>query len=305
MPELYALGASAPHYFSKCAIAQKKPAGWQSVPAPDLPHVHVLHATSSGTGVHLLTLNSGALATTTDFTTYVSYDLDQNQTFFHKVAWRDRFVGVGFKRNGLNQEQAHVFTSDTAFDSYSWQARFAVNDSYSAFTNISATPDQGWIAVGHAESLTRSLFVTGTTLGTWNQITLPTNVQGGLWSVATNSQRVWIGGQGWVATAEIQNLSTWTRTNLSVPHAVTHVQIVNGQVIALAGDSLFYSTNLFDYAQVQVPGRCFTSAHVHDQKVYVGSQSLLTQQDVFVWDTNQKILTGEQSLVHAQVFLTV
>jgi hypothetical protein len=305
MATLYALGASAPHYFSKCGISVKQSDAWMTAPAPDVPHTHILHAVRNSTGVTLMATNAGGVITTTDFTSYVAYHMDDQQSQFVKVGWRDVFVSVGFKRDAHLREQAHIWMSGNAFDQYSWQARFAVFDDYSAFTHLCVTTGNNWIAVGHAQNLTESLFVMGSTLSSWNQITLPASLQGGIWSIAHDAGRVWVGGRGWVATTLVNNWNSWVKTDLGVPHTVTDILIQNGVVHVLAGDSLFYSDNQFDYERVQLPGRTLTCAHVHEGDLYVGSHSLLTQSDVFVWNSDSHELMGNRSNTHAYAFVTV
>lgn len=300
------LGAAAPYYFSKCGISHSSDLNtWQQDVSPPVSHTHILSADRSMSGLTVMSTNSGGVITTTDFLTYNSYDMDSKASQFHKVIWNQGFVAVGFQRNSLLQEQAYIWRSDSAFDQYSWPASFIISDAYSAFTNVTTTSGSNLIAVGYAGGLTQSVMVTGSYLGVWDQIDLPTNVQGGLWSVTSDGVRIWIGGRGWVASALLTNLQSWTKTNLDTIQTVTSIIHHAGQVYVVAGDHIYTSQNGFDYEAHQVPGRTLTTAHVHDDQVVVGSYSLLTQSDLFVWDAIQSVWQPRLSQVHGYAFVSI
>ena len=304
--DLYVLGAAAPYYFSKCGISHSANlTTWSQDVSPPVPRTHILSADRGVSGLTVMSTNSGGVITTTDFLTYNSYDMDSKASQFHKVIWNQGFVAVGFRRDAQLQEQAYIWRSGNAFDQYSWPASFLLSDSYSAFTDVTTTSGTNLIAVGHASGLTQSVFVTGSYAGAWNQIPLPQNVQGGLWSVASNGVRIWIGGRGWVASALLTNLQSWTRTNLDTAQTVTSIIHHAGQVYVVAGDHIYISENGFDYVSHQVPGRTLTTAHVHDDQVVVGSHSLLTQSDLFVWDAIQSVWQPRQSQVHGYAFVSI
>jgi hypothetical protein len=303
---LYVLGAAAPFYFSKCGISRSTDLiTWQQVPSPSLPHTHILSAARSASGIMIMSTNSGGMITTSDFQSYVTYDVDGKQSQFQKVIWNQGFVSVGFKRNNLLQEQAHVWRSSNAFDQYSWPASHIVQDDYSAFTDITTTAGTNLITVGHGASLSRSLLATGSYAGAWNLINLPSHVQGGLWSVASDGVSMWVGGRGWVASALLTNLQSWTRTNLALPHTVTSLLHHAGITYAAAGDTAYVSENGFDYVGHKLPGRTLTTLHVHDDQVLVGSHSLLTQHDLFVWDPITKVWQPRKSHVHGYAFVSI
>ena len=304
--DLYVLGAAAPYYFSKCGISHSSDLTmWQQDVSPTVPQTHILSADRSASGITVMSTNSGGVITTTDFQSYAAYDMDQKASQFHKVIWNQGFVAVGFQRNSLLQEQAYVWRSDTAYDEYSWPASFIIFDAYSALTDVVTTSGSNLIAVGHASGLSQSLLVTGSYSGLWDQIDLPTNVQGGLWSVTSNGVRIWIGGRGWVASALLTNLQSWTRTNLETAQTVASLIHHAGQVYAVAGDHIYASSNGFDFVSHQLPGRTLTTAHVHDDQVVVGSHSLLTQSDLFVWDAIQSVWQPRLSQVHGYAFVSI
>lgn len=303
---LYVLGAAAPYYFSKCGISHSSDLiTWSQDQTPAVPHTHILSADRAASGLTVMSTNSGGVITTMNFQTYVSYDMDAKSSQFNKVIWNQGFVTVGFKRNSQLQEQAHIWLSGNAFDEYSWSVSYFLSDPYSAFTDVTMTSGSSLIAVGHAGGLTQSVLATGSYAGGWNQISLPTNVQGGAWSVTSDGVRIWMGGRGWVASALLTNLQSWTRTNLATPHTVTHLMHHAGTVYAVAGDHIYLSENGFDYTASRLPGRTLTATHVHDGQVVLGSHSLLTQSDLFVWNPTQSEWQPHRSQVHGYAFVSI
>ena len=304
--DLYVLGAAAPYYFSKCGISHSSDLIlWQPDQSPPVPHTHILSADRSASGLTVMSTNSGGVITTTDFQSYAAYDMDFKHSQFQKVVWNQGFVAVGFKRNAQLQEQAYIWRSDSAFDQFSWPASFFLSNTYSAFTDVTTTSGSNLITVGYADGLSASVLATGGFTTAWNQINLPANVQGGLWSVASDGVRIWVGGRGWVATTLLTNLQSWTRTNLDTSHTVTSLMHHAGQVYAVAGDHIYTSSNGFDYVSHALPGRTLTVTHVHDGQVVVGSHSLLTQSDLFVWDAIQLAWQPRRSQVHAYAFVSI
>jgi len=298
------MGAQAINYFSKPGITRTNDLiTFDAQPTPNVPFTHVQSAARSQSGQVIMSTNSGSMITTQDFQTYSVYDLDAKASQFQKVTWNQGFVAVGFKRDQLLQEQAHVWISDSAFDQYSWPAAFIMQDAYSAFTNVSTITGDQLITVGYTNGLSTSLLVSGSYAGVWDQIDLPAHVQGGLWSVASDGVRIWIGGRGWVAQATINDLTSWTRTDLDTLSTVTHIQHHAGQVWLVAGDRMFQSSNGYDYVSEQIAGRTLTVTHVHDDQLIVGSHSLLTQSDLFVWDG--EAWNPRKSQVHAQAFVSI
>ena len=125
MSDLYVMGAQAINYFSKPGITRTNDLiTFDAQPTPNVPFTHVQSAARSQSGQVIMSTNSGSMITTQDFQTYSVYDLDARASQFQKVTWNQGFVGVGFKRDSLLQEQAHVWRSDSAFDQYSWPAAF-------------------------------------------------------------------------------------------------------------------------------------------------------------------------------------
>lgn len=306
MSNLYVLGAAAPYYFSKCGITRTSDlTTFESVSVPHVPHTHIQSAVRSDSGVTVMSTNSGGVITTADFSSYNVYDMDNKQIQFNKVIWNQGFVSVGFRRNSQLQEQAYIWRSGNAVDQYSWPAVYLIQDAYSAFMGVTATSGANLIAVGYAGGLTQSVLVTGSYLDAWNLIPLPANVQGGLWSVTSDGVRIWIGGRGWVASALLTDLQSWTRTDLTPAHTVTSIMHHAGQVYVVAGDHIHTSTNGFDYVSHQLPGRTLTVTHVHDDQVVMGSHSLLTQSDLFVWDAVQSVWQPRQSQVHGYAFVSI
>lgn len=306
MPDLYVCGASAINYYSKCGICVTTDLlSFSNTAVPDLPYTHMLGAARSPDSTCLITTNSGGVIRTSDFVSYVCYDMNFKQSQMNQIIHNNQFIAAGYDRNHLNQEQAQLWISGNGFDQYSWQARYAVFDTYSAFTNLCTTAGSNVVAVGYADNLRTSLLVMGTALGTWQRVNLPSQLQGGLWSVASDGVRVWVGGQGWVATALLSNLNSWTKTDLGVSQTVRSLVTVNNQVVAVAGDQIFYSDNLFDYQHTQVPGHTLTQCVVFGDKVIIGSHSLLTQSDLFVWDPTLKSLQNKSCGVQAYAFMIV
>lgn len=306
MPNLYAFGAQAINYYSKCAICSTTDGTtFPTVVAPDLPYTHLLSVAQSPDGAWCMTTNSGGAVRTSDLVNYYAYDLNNKQSQFIKVLYNTQFVSVGYTRTAQNSEQAMIFSSDSAFDEYSWQTRFAIFDAYSSFTDVCTTIDDTVIAVGHANQLQTSLMVTGSVSSTWNQIPLPQNLQGGLWSVHSDGTHIWVGGRGWVAKAPLSNLTSWIRTDLSVSSTVTQIVTLNGVTVAIAGNMLFHSTNGVDYMAIQIPGHQLTCAHAYEGKIWVGGHSLLTQSDMWVFDPVSKSIQPKKTGVHAYSFVTV
>lgn len=299
------LGASATNYFNKCGISQTDNlTDFQSLSVPDLPFTSIQCAAIHNNLV-VMSTQSGSMITTSNFQDYDTYDFNQKQNQVQKMVWNQEFVAAGFTRNVQMQEQACVWLSTNGADEYSWRAAYLVQDDYSAFTNMITTLGTQIMAVGHAQNLTQSLMLLGSVNGTWQLIPLPAQVQGGLWSVASDGLRIWVGGRGWIAQSSLANLASWIRTDLPTKKTIQHIQFVNNQVIALVGDQVYTSSNGVDYTSTHIMGRNLTVSHVHDGEIILGSHSLLTQSDLFVWNSSDQSWQPRKSQVHAQAFLSI
>jgi hypothetical protein len=310
MSELYCLGGSARHYYSKPVIrVSTQIPEFETVDLGVTTQGHIQTATRTPTGFWCMACSNGVMIRSDTQVPFVAYDFDSKNSQILKLVFsQSNHVAVGFKRLPNLKEQAHIWISTSAFDQYSWQAVHAEFDSYSAYTQAHVVNSNQILVVGHAQGLTRSLLVQGSPTSGWGNIQLPDSMSGGAWSVTHDAGRVWVAGRGWIATTllnQITNPDSWTVTELPTTRAVTHM-IVHGQITwAVAQDHLLYSSNAFDYQIIHKPGRTFTQLHVHENKIYVGSHSLLTQSDLYMWDPVQKDLIAYQSLAHANAFVTV
>jgi len=306
MPNLYAFGAQAINYYSKCGICSTTDlTSFVPVSAPNLPYTHLLSATRSPSGAWCMSTNSGGAVRTSNLVDYYSYDLSNKQWQFNKVLYSTQFVAVGFVRTLENLEQATLFISDSAFDEYSWQARFAVFDTYSAFTDVCNTSAGNMVAVGYANKLQTSLMIVGSVSGRWEQIQLPEHIQGGVWSVSSDGTHIWVGGRGWIAVAPLTNLSNWIRIDLGTSDTVTQIVNANGLTAAVAGDRVFYSTNGVDYDNILIPGHELTCVHAYNSKIIIGGHSMLTQTDMWVFDPVSKQVDPKKTGIHAYSFVMV
>lgn len=307
---LISLGTSPIHYFNKSAVSETVDLNtFRLLGTPFDTHNTCQHACVSNLGLYLAVSNSGLAATSSDLINWNTYDLQNRSLQFMKVTHNDQFVAVGFQKNSDLSETAQVWSSTNAFDGFSWTARFAQNSSSSVFRDVCTLSGVNLVTVGgsdHTGPVT-SLLVTGTATGAWDPIPLPEDLQGGLYSVAYDlaQNRIWVGGLGWIATADWQQAqTTWTKTVLvDAPIAVQNILFVNNQVICTIRDHVFVSDNLFDYTSIPVPGHAFTAITHYNNQIILGTHSLLTEHTAFVLDTQTLSVTGLQTQVSANAFI--
>lgn len=307
---LISLGTSPIHYFNKSAVSESVNLNSFTLKgAPFNVYNTCQHACVSPGGKYLAVSNSGLAATSMDLINWNTYELEYRTRQFMKVTHNNQFVAVGFERDQNQTETARIWSSGDAFDGFSWSALTFQNTSPSVFRDITTYQDDILMVVGgssHSKPAT-SLLCLGTSTSTWQYYDLPAQLQGGLYSVLYNFNlnRVWVGGLGWIATADWQGVNTqWVRTNLidsAIP--VQNIQFINEQVICTARDRIFVSNNLFDYKSVQVPGHSFSAQTFYNNQIILGTHSLLTEYTAFVLDPDTLTVNGLNTLVSANAFL--
>ena len=309
---LISLGSSPIHYFSKSAVSSTQDlVTFQSLPAPFPVHNQIQHACVDTSGLCVAVSNSGLAATTTDFETWSSYQLPGRNSQFMKVIHANQFVAVGYMRQPDLSEQATVFTSTNAFDGFSWYALQILPNRMSCLMDVVSLPAGQLVAVGINTDTapTQSVLTWGTLNTPWQVISLPPELQGGIYSVKYDAalNRLWLGGAGWVATGIwTQNSTTWTKTQLPLPaQPVNLIEYHAGKVTCVSRDQIFVSANLFDYDQTQLTGHAITAITVFDDQIILGTESFLNAHSAFVLNTADLSLQGVQSGVSARAFIVI
>jgi hypothetical protein len=227
---------------------------FDSLPAPfDVTHTVKSVATSS-TGLWAASSNSGSAAWTSNIDqAWNSYPLQQQHAQFNHLRWiNNQFVAVGYSRSADLIESATTWTSSSAFDSSSWTARYNLLRPSSSYLNqVMSLGSNTVISVGvQLNNSVPLLLRSNDDAATWDRITLPTSWRGALHSVAHDavSNRVWLGGMGWIATGVWADAATsWQLIPLTQIKPVRTLLYHQNMVVPTTLDQAWISTNGFDF----------------------------------------------------------
>lgn len=248
--------------------------------------------------------NSGGAAWTSNIDQgWNSYVIQQQRSQFNHILWiNNQFVAVGFSRSGDLVEGATTWTSSNAFDSSSWTARYNLLGSSSSYLNQTASLGSNTvISVGAQLNSSMPLLLRSNDgAATWDRITLPASWRGPLHSVAHDavSNRVWLGGTGWIATGVwADDVTTWQVIRVAQAKPVRTLLHHQGRVVATTLDQAWISSNGFDFDGLHQPGHSFVSSVVFEDSVILGVEGLLRTHTQFelVTSSHHHALQGSNS----------
>jgi hypothetical protein len=159
---------------------------------------------------------------------------------------------------------------------------------------------------------------------TWHTINLPSYLNSPIYSVTydSNTNAIWIGGRGWIATGMWQNNSTQWAVNdaiqdQNISKPVTRIyhsdQMASPITVAVSGASIFSSINGVDWATQTYPGYVFadvisyTNSVMGETLIYASVGGLLNEFTGFKGRLTSDRVTwsGFNNQIHANKFLIV
>lgn len=251
------------------------------------------------------------------------------------------YILVGARKDPVTlNEYAVIYTTATGDATNSWYKAYESADPHSMIMDVTAVGTTNTlVAVGYQNGIKNPLAILSPDLGqTWNNIPLdPTVFSSAVYSVAvggdfnppnnptTVTTNIYFGGNGWISIYE-QKLFVNTQSTTEKFYLLSDQFKVNNQakpirriaanntyaaglikthnLIALQGDTVHYSNNLFDWQSLQQPGYHFVSAFYDttyaDGTWYLGTQSMLNQYNMFTLaaEDSQPIADDAQLLPH-------
>lgn len=320
MTQLYAFGQDPRAFYSQSlgSVAVENLDGsitWSSLSQPMKVHTGLKSAASDGT-VWISVGGGYGSSSTNPAHTWLDYSIWQGWTNLTKIVHNGaEFYAVGFVKNSSNRdEQATVFTTNDGADSSVWVQQFLYPNSYSGFCDIASLGGSQLIAVGYQNGLNNALVAFTSDGIIWQTLDLDPQLTGAIFSVSYDavSNRIWLGGQGWIATG----LWNQTATQFSIsrnlrsngkPRAVTAIANNGNQVVACQASNAWFSSNGTDWYAAAQPGYNFESAAWFANKWYLGCTSTLNQYTGFVMTINglSPSLVGFNNGVQATSLFTV
>lgn len=317
MTNLYAFGQDPLSFYSQgLGSVSADGATWTKLSKPMPARNNLASAATDGT--NWVAVGPGVAASTLDpGATWNSYSLWNGWATLTKIIHNGtRFYSVGFEKNWSDlAERAVVFSTVAGGDASVWAQQYEHAQLNSGFVDVLSLGGSNLLAVGWEEDLAQSLAAVSTDGTEWEPIALGSAIPGAVFSATYHaaSNRVWVAGQGWIATALWTPLSPeWTVSrdlfSNQRPRAIT-VLANNGanNVIAAGASTVWYSRNGTDWYSLDAPGYTFTSAAFYQNRWYLGCVSTLNRWTGFTLDPalNEPSLEGYHSGVQATSLLVV
>lgn len=317
MTNLYAFGLDPLSFYSQAlGSVSNDGVNWTTLPKPMPPKNNLSSVATDGS--IWIGVGPGVASSSNDpAASWYAYTVWNQWVNFRKIIYHQTlFFAAGFaKKLNLLEEQACIFSTADGSDESVWVERYQHPNSYSGFYHIESLNTNGLVAVGYQNGITLPLICTSSDGTVWNAIAVSSNLEGPLFSASydISSNRMWIGGQGWIASGMWNQESTeWTVSkNLysgNKPCAIT-VLANNGasNVIAAGASTVWYSRNGTDWYSLDAPGYTFTSAAFYQNRWYLGCVSTLNRYTGFTLDPtlDEPLLEGYHSGVQATSLLVV
>ena len=322
MTTLYAFGSNPLSLDSRSAATSTTDGiTWIALP-PQFSEVG-FNTTTATDGTNWCTASSfGQIATSNDLTNWAAYDPEYKSWLITKIKYGNgNFVCVGHEKNGSTlAETAFVAASGNGIEATfarTWISRGVG----STLFDLQSGGGTLWFAAGATtDFLTPILLSSSNGVLHWTQYTLPSMIEG-LYSVGydSTSNRIWVGGRGKIATGIWNgNSTTWvindsiTNDEKNKPITKIYSCVINGVsvVIALAGSTVWYSTNSVDWHSVTQFGYVFSDVVQFNSILYFSTWGQLTQFTGFTssWNptsTSPMTLVGYNNGVQAYSLLAI
>lgn len=302
---LYAFGSDPSKIDSRSAVASTSDGTNWTALAPSFVEPG-FNTTTATNGINWVTTSSfGQIAITDDLTNWTAYDPEDKNWLITRLQYGNgNFVCVGHEKNANTLvETAFVATSGNGVEATftrTWISRGLP----STLFDLTFATGSTWFAVGSTTDLTTPILLSSTNGAQhWDTNTIPTSI-GPLYSVAYNSatSRIWVGGKGKIATGiwdgdqtqwVINDSLTDNRKNKPILKIFSCVISGVTLIIALAGSTIWYSTNSVDWQSVSKVGYTFADVAYYNSKLIFSVWGPLLQYTGFtaVWTPTSPAMT--------------
>ena len=273
----------------------------------------------------------GEFTVSSDLINWYSYPAENKTWLVNRIAYGNgKFVAVGHEKNPTNlAETGFVAVSNNGAPG-TWVRRWISYGAPVCLFDVQYMGGTNWIAVGNQDNFSNPIMLySSDNASTWQSISLPSILTGGIYSVATSgvgTVRVWIGGKGWVAnTTNWQMSNTVWNLNDRVLDAgqsrpVTRLYyrdtFEKTTVVALTGSTAWFSADSTQWTSHTQPGYRFLdcvnfyNSTTATNTLYLSTGGLMQQYTGFktLWypqSTQALTLTGFNNGVQASTQIVV
>lgn len=275
MTTLYSFGADPTRWYSRSKFSSTTDeTSWTtgSEPVPSLGSL----TTVARNGIWWCgATNFGQITVSNDLASWYAYDIESKLWLVTKIrSGNSKFVAVGHEKNPNNlQETGFIATSPNGAPA-TWVRRWVSYASPLCLFDVRHLGGLNWIAVGNSGDLAQPVLLYSIDGGiTWESSTLPSIIQGAIYSVESTgvtNYTVWIGGKGWVARCDDwePNTTQWILNDQildgTVARPVTRIfyrdTLDKQTLVALTGSTAWFtSDNTVWFAETR-PGYRFLDA---------------------------------------------
>ena len=292
MTNLVAFGQDPKAFYTQNLVSESTDGvSWTKLPVPTAVHNRLRSAATNG--VSVVAVGEGVAASSVDINSgWTSYNIFAGWVNLQKIIHNGtQYYAVGYhKQWDTLVEQATVFVSDDGEDSSVWIQQYQDPNSYSGLTDIVSLGGSNLLAVGYQNGMKDPLMLFSSNNGiSWQSIVVNPVLQGPLFSVSYNSitNRIWIGGQGWIATAIWSGVATNyvvsnNLLNNGKARSITAIANRGNEAVAVGANTVWYSTNNTDWNSFRQDGYTFVSAYNYQSKWYLGTTSTMNRYTAFV-----------------------
>lgn len=320
MTTLYAFGSNPLTIDSRSAVASTSDGKNWTMLTPSFVEPG-FNTTAATNGTSWVTTSSfGQVATSTDLTNWDAYDPEHKSWLITKMRYGNgKFICVGHEKNqSTYSETAFVATSGNGIESTfarTWISRGLP----STLFDLTFATGSTWIAVGSTtDQITPILLSSSNGAQHWTTNIPPS--MGALYSVAFDpaTSRIWVGGKGKIATGIWNGDQTqWvindslTDNGKNKPIGKIFSCVISGVTltIALAGSTIWYSTNSVDWQSVSKVGYTFADVVYYNSTLIFSVWGPLFQYTGFtsVWTPTSTAMTlvGYNNKVQAYSLVVV
>lgn len=313
MTTLIAFGSRTQRYYTISATASTTDgAVWSMGPAPfqDLGAAMTCAVNQLG-DTYVAFSNFGQASVSTNLVDWAGYDVEIKHWLITRVIWsNDRFLAVGMEKNPITRgETATIWVSGNGLVA-TWARIWITLHPTSILFDVTSLGSSNLLAVGATNDLQQPLILWSQDWGsTWTPVEPTEQMNGPVHSVAHDpvTDRVWLGGRGWVATGVWNNDSTvWTVNQGLGVKPITTLAYARDVLVALGGNTAWVSEGGSDWSSATAPGYQLLSAVRCFDQWWIGASSLLNQHTGFVLDLTSGVeLVGFNNGVAAHSWLVV
>ena len=316
MTKLVAFGQDPRAFYTQNLLSESaNGSSWTELPKPTSVHNRLRSVATNG--ISVVAVGEGVAASSVDInSSWTSYTIFSGWVNLQKVIHNGtQYYAVGFhKQWNTLVEQATVFVTDDGEDSSVWIQQYQDPNLYSGLTDIASLGGTRLVAVGYQNGMADPLIMFSSDGLFWQSIPVAAALQGPLFSVSYNSStnRIWIGGQGWIATgiwngANTSYVVSANLLNNGKARSITAIANRGSEAVAVGANTVWYSTNSTDWSRLSQDGYTFVSVYSYQNKWYLGTTSTMNRYTAFVLSgvSGTAALTGLNCLVQPTSWIEV